>query len=226
MLVVHPAEPATFDQDVRGPGALFLAIARAPTAAAWRNNNYWRRAHQDLYRGSNGVCVYSGSFTPRASGRAVDHASSIDHFVPKSHDPALAYEWSNFRLCRALLNQRKGDNRDVLDPVTLPGRWFVLDLVTFRIEPNDGLAEPNRRAVLDSIRRLCLNDDDDLVDERARVIFNFAAGRLPRADLISKFPYIDGELTAQQFEHVHLPRFAALLRDARVKKALQARGWV
>lgn len=224
--VVHPAEPASFDLEVRSPGTSFLATTPTPINREWRLHGYWRRCHAQLHTGMMGICVYSGSFTPRVSGRGSDLSSSIDHFVPKSRNAALAYEWSNLRLCRTVLNHRKGDHLDVVDPVTLPGRWFILDLTTFRIEANTTLADPDRRAADATIRRLALNDDDALVAERARVVFQYALGHLPKNDLQGKYPFIDSELTAHEFDANHRPRFQALLTDARVQASLAAQGWI
>jgi uncharacterized protein (TIGR02646 family) len=190
-------------------------------------HSYWRRSHAYLHHQLQGVCVYTGCFTPRASRQVSGpSSSSIDHYVPKSHDPKLAFEWANFRLCRASLNHRKADHRDVIDPVTLQGRWFVLDLITFRVEPNQTLVMKDQQAADATIRRLALNDDDELVAERARVVFGYAAGNVPRTDLKGKFPFIESELSAQEFEQKHMSRFQSLLTNARVRASLASQGWI
>src|SRR5690242_18851860 len=109
--VTLPDPPPNYQTEVRQPGLRFLAVNSNPTNAEWGKHRYWQSTHQYLYDGHNGVCVYSASWTPRPRQRGVDH-TSIDHFVPKSVRPRLAYEWSNFRMVRSKLNNRKDSFQD------------------------------------------------------------------------------------------------------------------
>src|SRR5438445_249106 len=93
--------PARYATRVHARGARFLARTPNPSRMEWRKHAYWREIHYDLYNLHNGICMYSASWSARTPASArVDH-TSIDHFVPKSVDPHRAYEWANFRLCRA-----------------------------------------------------------------------------------------------------------------------------
>src|SRR5438445_12468654 len=111
------APPANFDARVRDPGAAFLAHCPSPTNQEFRGHSYWTRVHTELYDGYNGICAYCASWMPRASGQGPALHSSIDHFIPRTLAPRLAYEWSNFRIARRDLNENKGENMEVVDPM-------------------------------------------------------------------------------------------------------------
>jgi len=49
-----------------------------------------------MYEAYDGVCAYTGMRMHR-----VLSDPTIDHFVPKSKRPDLAYEWTNYRLALA-----------------------------------------------------------------------------------------------------------------------------
>ena len=172
MIPVAPAlEPIDFNNKVRQPGAAFLHTTPHPSAAAWRRHDYWRRAIDDLRLAYHNICSYSGSWTKtNVGGTSTLQDSSVDHFIPKSSTPAQAYKWANFRLSRARLNNRKDNNNDVLDPFTLPGRWFTLDFRSFLISPNHALSGSEKRRVQKTIDRLGLNTDNDYVQERVEVV--------------------------------------------------------
>src|SRR6266850_6108989 len=135
------APPAHYATRVRDRGRAFLRRRPWPSHNQWKNHNYWREVHDDLYQQHNGICAYCASWTPRRRISPSDpDNTSVDHFIPKSAVPNQAYEWTNFRLCRARLNHRKDIFRDVLDPCTIADDWFELDFLTFRIRPASGLS--------------------------------------------------------------------------------------
>ena len=152
LIPVAPAvEPADFDVKVRQPGAAFLRKTPCPTAKTWRSHEYWRTALRDLLLAYRGICSYSGSWTKaNVSGASSLEDSSVDHFKPKSTTPEQAYEWANFRLSRARLNNHKGNHNDVLDPFTLPNRWFTLDFTSFLILPSHALSD-SKKGKVDSL---------------------------------------------------------------------------
>ena len=153
-----------------------------PKSDTWRRHDYWRRSIGDLLLAYRNICSYSGSWTkPNVSGTYTPQDSSVDHFLPKSSSPAKAYEWANFRLSRTRLNNRKGNHNDVLDPFTLPVRWFTLDFNSFLILPNRALAVSKKRRVQETIDRLELNTDNDYVQERVNVIRDYCLRRLTLA---------------------------------------------
>ncbi|MCK6527597.1 hypothetical protein L6R50_08550 [Myxococcota bacterium] len=114
---------------------------------------FWTRALPELRRRYGNVCGYLGMRIHEATG-----AATVDHFVPKSRDRRLAYEWSNFRLAAAQVNTNKGDHEDVLDPFEVQDHWFTLDVASFEIAPADDLEAEVRAKVEATISRLGLND--------------------------------------------------------------------
>lgn len=116
MIPVAPQpEPQGFDSGVRQRGKSFLAA----NPGATKLPNYWKNTATDLYTAYKGICASTCMYFV-APG-------SVDHFVPKSRRPDLAYEWSNYRLALPQVNSYKGDSVDVLDPFVVPEGWFILD---------------------------------------------------------------------------------------------------
>lgn len=206
-------EPVDFHTKVRRPGAAFLRTAPKPNANAWRSHDYWRKAIGDLLVAYKNICSYSGSWTTaNVSGVSTLQDSSVDHYIPKSTAPAQAYEWANFRLSRVRLNNRKGNHSDVLDPFTLPDRWFILDFTSFLILPNHALSDSKKMKVQKTIDRLGLNTDNDYVQERVDVIREYCLKGSTLAQLANFWPFIASEMKAQHFDTVFLPSMQAFFR--------------
>lgn len=149
MIPVRPApEPPDFDAKVRQPGLIALAEARTDPLPP-----YWTTCLDDLWRAYHGVCAYLAVRIAPGTG-----ARSTDHAAPKSKHPALAYEWSNYRLVCALMNSRKQAFEDVLDPFEVEPGWFRLELSSLEVLPGEGLSDDVTEAVQKTIRRLKLND--------------------------------------------------------------------
>ncbi|KYF88487.1 hypothetical protein BE17_27280 [Sorangium cellulosum] len=142
-------EPARFDALVRQPGRRALAanVEHLPP--------YWRECLDDLRDGYRGICAYLCVLVPRGTG-----ARSVDHVAPKSKRRELAYEWSNYRFVCSLMNARKRDFDDVLDPMEIPDGWFVLELSFLQVLPAEGLHDEARACVQATIERLKLNDKE------------------------------------------------------------------
>lgn len=210
MPVSLPRPPTHYQARVRGSGLRFLGRTPNPTNEQWSKHRYWQNIHSDLYGWHKGVCVYCASWTPHPRQHGVDH-TSIDHFVPKSVNPRLAYEWSNFRMVRAKLNNRKDNFQDVIDPCTLQVGWFQLNFTSFFLEPDGGLPPAVRRRVVATIQRLLLNDDLDYVNERARVVYRYAAGNMTFADVQRLYPFIASEMQAKNFDVLLRPSIVAVL---------------
>jgi 5-methylcytosine-specific restriction endonuclease McrA len=173
--VEQAPEPGDFTKKVRSKGqAALLELIGSPDAPRRRGRprnrgenpvtrvedlssdllpDIWTEALPDLRKAYRDICAYLGMYIDRATGLA-----TVDHFVPKSKNQALAYEWTNFRLAAHQVNANKGDHEDVLDPFEIKNGVFVLDLGTFKIEPADGLSEEVRKAVIATRERLKLND--------------------------------------------------------------------
>lgn len=191
MIPVHQQpEPTDFDKKVRTKGVKFLK--REPQPQSWSKCDYWRNALGDLYEVYNRVCAYSAFWIPWSVG-----TPTVDHFVPKSIKPELAYEWSNFRLSSLKMNARKGNYQDVLDPLLIQPGWFILDFPSLLIKPNPNLDQPIKIKVRNTIKRLKLNDDDRCVQERQSWVIEFCKNKHQFEVLKEKAPFIAYELERQ-----------------------------
>ena len=204
-------EPTDFDFEVRQPGRIFLRTTPRPTNNQWRGKDYWRRSLIDLYDAYRGVCAYCGSWVirPGTANRSSPNVSSVDHYVPKSVLPDQAYEWSNFRLCRARLNSFKDNSQDVIDPFVLSPGWIQLNFQSFLIEPNPHLNRNDRNSVKATIERLRLNTDNDYVNERSSVIHDYCLGEMTLVQLKRRYPFIASEMIRQDFDTNFLPSMKA-----------------
>lgn len=219
-----PPLPSNFEANVRVPGMIFLSANPNPTKTQWKAHRYWQYIHEDMHKSLKGICSYCGSFTPfRSGGSGVDH-TSIDHYIPKSIDKTIAYEWSNYRLCRTKLNVRKDNFLDVLDPYCVNTGDFRINFSNFFIFPADSLEPGEKIKVEKCIARLQLNSDDSYVNERMRVVYSYAQGRLPMTEVERYYPFIASELILRDFDAVHLPVFVRMLENPVLKKSLIAQG--
>jgi hypothetical protein len=188
--VQEQPEPTDFAQKVRKPGAAFLQKVFHPTN--WDNREYWQNALPALYQAYAGICAYSAHWIQYDEG-----AATVDHFIPKSVAPQLAYEWSNYRLASRTMNIRKGDHQDVLDPFTLEPSWFMLDFPSLLIKPKPTLSAIQKEQVIATVKRLKLNDDDTCVKARLHWILPFCMGHISFEFLRRHAPFIAYELQRQ-----------------------------
>ncbi len=208
-----PSPPANYESEVKRPGKAFLRNTPNPTRRDWRNHRYWSRIHDYLYNEHNGICLYCASWTPRRQqADALDH-TSIDHFIPKTSDAQLAYEWSNFRLCRSRLNNYKSAFQDVLDPCSVSNDWFHLDFTSFLIKPSPHITDIRlKQNIIDTIDRLRLNSDNDYVTERIQAIKEYSSDNLSLNILKEKFPFIAYQMRSQNFDQNYKDRLRQLFQ--------------
>ncbi len=175
MISVAPQpEPVDFDERVRQPGLSALAELvgeeplrqrpgprREPVAQRREDlrgtdfPEFWTRALPSLYELYGGYCAYLAVRIDEVTG-----ARNVDHFVARTVDWRLAYEWSNYRLSAQRMNGRKGVHGDVIDPFLLQPGTFRLEVVTGRIYATPDLSEPDRENACRTIKRLGLDDYD------------------------------------------------------------------
>lgn len=158
MIPVEPQpEPEEFDTCIRQKGLQWLAKkgidTTTPAPDGFKFTPLWRECLDAIYERYARICAYGGFYIERVTG-----APTVEHFVPKSKAPGLAYEWGNYRMVCSLLNGRKRHYEDVLDPFTLPPETFHLNLVTGAILPNPSLEGAALDAAEATIRRLKLDD--------------------------------------------------------------------
>jgi hypothetical protein len=178
-------EPARFDALVRQPGlrALGAKVEHLPP--------YWRECLDDLRDSYRSICAYLCVIVPRGTG-----ARSVDHAAPKSKRRELAYEWSNYRFVCSLMNARKRDLDDVLDPMEIPDGWFVLELSFLQVLPAEGLHGEVRERVQATIERLKLNDRE-CIAARELYYTPYLEGRLPLELLQEWSPFVAREVVRQ-----------------------------
>jgi hypothetical protein len=183
-------EPPNFENKVKISGLAFLQQCPHPTN--WKNHEYWRNSLDDLYTSYNQICSYSAHWIPRTEG-----SPTVDHFIPKSINPNLAYEWSNFRLACLRMNARKWIFQDILDPFKIQYEWFLLDFPSLLIKANSSLEESIKTQVISTIKRLKLNDDDGCVKQRQDWLMAYCKGEITFDFLNKTAPFIAYELNRQ-----------------------------
>ncbi|MBI2255330.1 MAG: hypothetical protein HYU58_11970 [Proteobacteria bacterium] len=187
MIQVTPQpEYATFNSDVRIPGANFLAGCPKPTSKQFKTKNYWARAANELHSAYAGICAYTAMYLI-AQG-------SVDHFLPKSLHPHLAYEWSNFRLASAKVNSSKADLTDIVDPFQVQNNWFFMDIPTCLLRPNPALIRDLRKKINNTINALRLNQDDNYVQERCNILMDYSRGDVSMGFLQRRYPFLAKEV--------------------------------
>lgn len=208
MIRVEPApEPADFDTKVRQPGLRAIAemvgepglpkrrgrkrevvAASRDAIPADRFPPCWTEALPELLEAYGRVCAYMSFYIEWVTG-----AASVDHMLPKSVDWREVYEWRNYRLACSLMNSRKNDYRDVLDPFEIDDGWFRLELVGYQVIPASGLPADIHAKVQATIDRLKLNDREclKLREEHANA---YSQGDISLAHLRRRAPFLAREI--------------------------------
>ena|SRR6185436_1286636 len=187
--VTAAPEPAGFDATVRQRGLRFLA--KTPAPVSWRYREYWTAAIPDLRSAYSSTCCYSAEWIPSVTGN-----SSVDHFVPRTARPDLAYEWSNFRLAAARMNSRKGSKQGILDPFTIGDEWFALDFPSLLVKRGGALPVQFQAAFYLTVATLHLNDELS-VESRMRWLRGYCEYRYTFDYLMESAPFVARELERQ-----------------------------
>jgi hypothetical protein len=188
--VQRQPEPASFVKKVKTPGDRFLGVH--PHPASWKGREYWQKIINELWDAYSGVCAYACHWIPPDTG-----GSTVEHFIPKSVNPGLAYRWDNYRLVCSRLNGRKSDFQDVLDLFTLQDGWFHLGFPSLIVVPNPALPDADKTRVRATIARLKLNDDPTCLKARQVWLREYCQGTFPFSHLQKKAPFIARELARQ-----------------------------
>jgi hypothetical protein len=208
MIRVIPApEPPHFDSLVRTPGLRAVAemVGERPPRRGGRRfpkirdrredipserfPPYWTEVLDDLMTAYDGICAYSCFRIHPVTG-----SRSVDHMTPRSRAHDKVYEWSNYRLASSLLNARKGEFGDVLDPFEIIDGWFQLELLGFQVVPAPKVPTKIRTRINQTIDRLGL---DDFRSSRERDAENYWARKIPLAILTGESPFVAKELRRQ-----------------------------
>jgi hypothetical protein len=206
-------EPPSFDATVRRPGldAIAELVGEPPShprpgpkrkvAAASREQipsgkfpELWREVLPDLRESYGNLCAYLALYIHHATGSA-----TVDHFVPKSKDWRLVYEWSNYRLCSSVINAKKLEREIKLDPFEIEPGLFALELAELQVVPGPaargGMIEIVKGTIddLGLNRRECLKARLEYVEQyRIGPPHGIALERLER-----RAPFIAQELRRQ-----------------------------
>lgn len=188
--IARAPEPPGFDAEVRRPGQIALLelagqasrrmipgygggvytplVTTIDAIPAARIPALWHGAGLQLLRTAyKNVCAYLGMALHPSTG-----AATVDHFIPKSVAPGLAYEWDNYRLASSSANQAKGQMINIFDPFTVDNEWFFLNLQNGELSPRHGVPEETATAVWNTISVLKLNDP---THKRSRIDAYFGA---------------------------------------------------
>ena len=211
MIRVEPAdEPESFEKNVRQPGLRALAELAGEKNLPKRKGRprkaiadsreaipadkfppYWTNTLPELREAYKHICCYVSIYIEPITG-----AASVDHMLPKSLSWRDAYEWQNYRLACSLMNSRKNDFRDVLDPFEIGDGWFQLELVGYQVIPRVGLDPEVEQRVQATIDRLRLNDWDCL-KSREDYAANYFGKDISFDYLRRRSPFLAGEIERQ-----------------------------
>jgi len=195
--VVRKPEPAGFEKMVRAPGRAFLAGCPNPTQKQWNTHSYWRKVLCDLHRAYGGICGYSCHWIPYDTG-----ADTVEHFKPKSRHPQDAYEWRNYRLVCQLLNSRKGDNEDILDPFRVKNDWFTIEFPALLIKPAPGLPKALTARINTTRDVLGLNDEATCMATREQYVTDYCLGEIDFVHLQKRSPFLALQMKKQGYDRL------------------------
>ena len=123
-------------------------------------------------------------------------SDTVEHFTPKRVNPALAYEWSNFRLVCGRLNGRKGDHQDVLDPASITASPFQIDFPSLQLKISENLNKDIIDLAESTIVRLKLNEER-CIESRQEYVENYCNDIVSLAGLQRYAPFLYYELNRQ-----------------------------
>jgi hypothetical protein len=186
--VVEVNEPAIFDARVRSPGMAYLNSLPSVDEAKTGEHPYWRRILRQLHDSYGGICAYTSHWIPYDTGN-----DTVEHFVPKSVFPSLAYEWSNYRLVCGRLNGRKKDFQDVIDPFDIVPGMFILEFPSLFIVAGTGLSPSQQSMILSTIKRLKLNDSRT-IDMRLQFIQDLLKDHVTVQYVEERAPFLASEM--------------------------------
>lgn len=205
-------EPADFDSKVRQPGlsAIDELVGRQPrvsrrgrrrkkiadTEGGIPPNEFppvWRKALDDMLVAYERRCAFLAMYINHATG-----SPTVDHMLPKSSSWDLVYEWSNYRLCAAIVNSKKNNLLTIVDPFDVKPGWFELNLATFHVQ-RGASAPQSQWAKIDAT--LPVLNQQDCWKERKEYVYRYVLGPgnkgIDLAFLEHRAPFIAAELRRQ-----------------------------
>jgi hypothetical protein len=217
--VLQALEPAEFDAEVRQPGlsAIDEMVGRAPRLIrpgprrrqlidnhgqlitqeqdipADKFPAYWREALPAMLNAYERRCAYLAMYIYHATG-----TPTVDHVLPKSYAWNQVYEWSNYRLCAAIINSKKAALLTLVDPFSVGPGWFALNLNTIEVERGVNAPQPEWARIDATLpvlnHRLCVQEREEYL---RCYRLGPGAGGFDLAHLEYRAPFIASELRRQ-----------------------------
>lgn len=188
-------EPTNFDSDVRMKGRVWLSKkGLSPTSPPPKGTKfppYWSTTNRQLWDAYSRTCSYLSIYFEFATG-----ASSTDHFIAKSANAGLAYEWSNYRLSCLGPNRIKNNFADVLDPIGLLPETFHWSPANGAIAPNPTLPPEQKRLARLTIKRLRLDSLENR-EMRLGLFDEYISGNISNQHLKRSCPFVWYEANRQ-----------------------------
>jgi hypothetical protein len=153
---------------------------------------------KELREAYSGICAYTAMYLPEQG--------SVDHFLPKSNYPHLAYEWANFRLASGRVNSSKGNQTDIIDPFHVESHWFYMDIPACLLKPNPVLDKLLKNRIAGTINSLRLNQDDNYVQERCNILIDYARKDISKNFLQRRYPFLAKEVDRQGLDQPELKK--------------------
>ncbi len=188
MIRVEPTpEPPEFHERVRQAGRAWLEKGSASGLPS-----YWRRAARHLREAFHGRCGYTAMW--------LSTPWTVDHFVSRNEDRALAYEWTNYRYAAGWINSSKSALRadQVLDPFEVGDDWFEIELPQCELFVTEHCPPEYRERAETMLGRLKLGKGVDVVDYRLEWYRMYLEDGLTLEALESKAPLIARAVRKQE----------------------------
>ncbi len=155
-----------------------------------RSDSRTVRGH--LYDAYGGVCAYLSIRIEKGAGY------ELDHFLPKSLYPGLAYDWGNFRLACSGINHKKNDAEGIADPCDISQHAFHLNLLTGAIFPSPDEPAESRQLLQRTIDVLGLDSEENR-SMRAGRYYEYLSGQVSGQHLAQESPHLWQEVRRQGY---------------------------
>lgn len=209
MISVAPArEPPHFDEQVRQKGlsAIDELVGRPPRIRRRGPRRkkvadheadipaedfppFWREAIPDMLQAYERRCSYLALYIEHATGNP-----TVDHMLPKSREWDQVYEWSNYRLCAALINANKSTLISLVDPFEVADGWFALEFVGFQVIRGPNAPPSKLQQIEDTLPLLNM---PECLKAREEYVTCYEQGAIEFAYLERRAPFVAAELRRQ-----------------------------
>jgi len=184
-------EPLSFDKRVRQPGSQFVGTLKSYVDADFTGREFWRRTIPELREAYSRICAYTCHWIALDTG-----GNSVEHFVPKTQDARLAYEWNNLRFVSSRLNARRG-KKEIIDPFQVQLGMFTIRFPSLDVAVGEEFE--NQEILHETIRILKLNDDVS-VESREEYVKLYADQVVTKQYLKERAPFIYAEICRYGYE--------------------------